>query len=198
MTSSEKIEAYFAVEHPFRNALGILRDIASKTSAMATHKWGAPVYTINNKNIFAILRFKSHFGIWFYNGVYLTDPKNVLENAQDGKTKAMRHWKFYREGDIDRAGVLAYIKEAIENHEKGREWKPERKSSELNLPHMLIQALDRNKAINAAFEKLTPYKRREYCQFISEAKLEKTKESRLEKILPLIAKGIGLHDKYKS
>jgi uncharacterized protein YdeI (YjbR/CyaY-like superfamily) len=198
MTSSQKIEAYFALEHPMRNALGILREIAEKTSAEVTFKWGAPVYTINNKNIFAILRFKSHFGIWFYNGVYLTDPKNVLENAQDGKTKAMRHWKFYRESDIDRAAVLAYIKEAIENQEKGMEWKPERKSLELTLPPLLSQALNKNKAISVAFEKLTPYKKREYCEFISEAKLVKTKESRLEKIMPLISKGMGLNDKYKT
>ncbi len=198
MTSDKKIEAYFALEHPLREAICVLREIAGKTSAVVTFKWGVPVYTINNKNIFAILRFKSHFVIWFYNGVYLTDPKKVLENAQDGKTKAMRHWKFYREIEIDRAGVLAYFEEAIENQVKGREWKPERKSKAMVPPPMLSLALDQNQAIKEAFDKLTSYKKREYCEFISEAKLAKTRKSRLEKILPMISKGVGLNDKYKT
>ncbi len=44
---------------------------------------------------------------------------------------------------------------------------------------------------------LTPYKQRDYCEYIAEAKQQKTKESRLEKIIPMISKGQGLNDKYK-
>lgn len=49
-----------------------------------------------------------------------------------------------------------------------------------------------------AFERLSPGKQREYADYISEAKRVETKESRLEKITPMIADGVGLHDKYKN
>jgi len=40
-------------------------------------------------------------------------------------------------------------------------------------------------------------KQREYSEYISEAKRETTKVTRLKKITPLIEAGKGLHDKYK-
>jgi len=40
--------------------------------------------------------------------------------------------------------------------------------------------------------------KKEYMEHIDEAKQEKTKISRLEKIKPLVLAGKGLHDKYKS
>lgn len=49
-----------------------------------------------------------------------------------------------------------------------------------------------------SFKSLTPGKQREYCEHIATAKREATKLSRLEKIKPMILKGIGLHDKYKN
>ena len=39
---------------------------------------------------------------------------------------------------------------------------------------------------------------REYADYIESAKREATKITRLEKIIPLIEKGIGLNDKYKN
>ncbi len=48
-----------------------------------------------------------------------------------------------------------------------------------------------------AFDAMTPGKRREYADHISEAKRTETKTSRLAKILPMIAAGAGLHDKYR-
>jgi uncharacterized protein YdeI (YjbR/CyaY-like superfamily) len=45
---------------------------------------------------------------------------------------------------------------------------------------------------------MTPGKQREYAEYIAEAKQAATKERRLEKILPMIAAGGGLNDKYKN
>jgi uncharacterized protein YdeI (YjbR/CyaY-like superfamily) len=37
--------------------------------------------------------FKSYFGLWFHQGALLSDDENVLINAQEGKTKALRQWR---------------------------------------------------------------------------------------------------------
>lgn len=127
MNNSEKLEAYYEKEQPFREGLLILRGLAHKTGFKETLKWGSPVYTIDGKNVLGIMGFKSHFGIWFFNGVFLTNPKKVLENAQEGKTKAMRHWKFTSAEAIDKSSVLSYMQEAIENQKKGLVLKPVKK-----------------------------------------------------------------------
>lgn len=57
--------------------------------------------------------------------------------------------------------------------------------------------LKNDKNANKSFKKLSPYNQKEYAEYISTAKQEKTKISRLAKILPMIKKGKGLNDKYK-
>lgn len=191
-----KADAYFEKEHPFKEEIALLRDLVQNTELEETLKWGAPVYTIENKNVLGIMAFRNHFGLWFFNGVYLTDPENVLENAQEGKTKAMRHWKFNSSDEIDNKLVLKYIQEAIENQKKGLALKPKRSKTTV-IPTVLKDALRNNEALMEHFKGLTPYKQREYCEYIDTAKQEKTKLSRLEKILPLIEQGIGFNDKYR-
>lgn len=193
---SQKLEAYYAKEDQFKAGISLLREIALKTELQETLKWGAPIYTIDNKNVIGILRFKKHFGLWFYNGVFLSDPKKVLGNAQEGKTKAMRHWKFYDINDVDTTLVTSYIKEAIENQKKGIALVPERKK-EMEMPVILADALDRDEKLKVNFNAFSPYKQQEFIEYITEAKREKTKCSRLEKCLPLIRNGIGLMDKYR-
>ncbi|MDX1363109.1 MAG: YdeI/OmpD-associated family protein [Arenibacter latericius] len=196
MKNSEKIEAYYEKEQPFKPGVSILRELALKTELIEDYKWGCPVYTIDNKNVIGILAFKSYFGIWFFNGAFLSDPKKVLENVQEGKTKAMRHWKFTSVTDIDKATILAYLEEAVSNQKKGKVLIPEKKKTFI-IPHQLQVAFDTIPKLKDSFKKLAPYKQRQYCEYIAEAKQEKTKQSRLEKCIPLILKEMGLHDKYR-
>jgi uncharacterized protein YdeI (YjbR/CyaY-like superfamily) len=194
--SRVKIEAYYAREGSFKEGLNRLRALALQTELKEELKWGAPVYTLGGKNVFGITAFKSHFGIWFFNGCYLKDPGNVLENAQEGKTKAMRHWKFIAADEIKADKVLAYMTEAIENQKKGLSHKP-RKKQKMQVPSELLQVLKKDIELQKAFNKFTPYKQGEFCEYIQTAKQMKTKQNRLEKIIPLIREGIGINDKYR-
>lgn len=59
------------------------------------------------------------------------------------------------------------------------------------------KALQKDKSTEKIFNSLTPGRQREYAEYISEAKREEIKQSRIAKILPLIKAGIGLNDKYR-
>lgn len=192
------VEEYIE-EHPdYGEALELLRDIMLSTELEETVKWSFPVYALKNKNVVSLGAFKNHFGIWFFNGVFLKDEHNLLTNAQDGKTKAMRQLKFESIKDIDKHIVLAYVKEAIENQKLGKEIKPDRRKKEVTIPEALNTILNSNSDLKSCFEKLSNGKQREYCEYISSAKREATKHSRLEKITPMILQGIGLNDKYRN
>jgi len=84
-----------------------------------TVKWSAPVYTVNGKNVLGLGAFKKHFGIWFFNGVFMKDEHKLLVNAQENKTKALRQMRFETIEEIDKNLVLLYVKEAIENQKLG-------------------------------------------------------------------------------
>ena len=197
MKKVSSVEEYIEENSHFGEALSLLRDLINTTELEETLKWNAPVYALNGKNVVGIGAFKNHFGLWFFNGVFLKDKNNLLEQAQE-KTKGLRQMRFESIDDIDKHAVLAYVTEAIENQKLGKEIKTEKKGKTIVIPKELQIALKTNINFQAAFKALTPGKQREYCEHIASAKQEKTKMSRLEKIKPMILKGVGLNDKYKN
>lgn len=174
----------------------IMQRIIVQTTLKKERKWGIDVYTYAGKNVVAWIGFKHFFSVWFYNGVFLTDPFRVLINASEGKTKSLRQWRFASVAEMDEMKIKAYIEEAIQAARDGKELKPE-KPTELVLEEVLQQALVNDTSLYQAFEALTKGKQREYNTYIMEAKQEKTKHARLQKIIPLIQQGKGLHDKYR-
>lgn len=180
----------------WQKELILLRNIIERTGLKENIKWGTPVYTYQNKNILGLAAFKNYVGVWFFNGALLKDPLNVLTNAQDGKTIAMRQWRFTSSEEIDEKKLLLYINEAIENQKNGIEIKPVRKK-EFSIPKLLNKAFEEDKALETAFKALSEFKQKEYSEYIESAKREETKLQRLEKIKPLVFSGVGLNDKYR-
>ncbi|MFZ4678954.1 MAG: YdeI/OmpD-associated family protein [Flavobacterium sp.] len=175
--------------------LALLRGIIQKTELIETNKWGGEVYTINNKNVLGIAGFKNYFTLWFWNGVFLKDEAKVLVNANEGVTKGLRQWRFYSSDDVNEKLVLQYINEAIANEKAGLSIKPEKKN--VLRCDFFESELNKDSNLNVAFEKFSPYKQKEFWEFMATAKQEKTKITRLEKIKPMIKDGIGLNDKYR-
>ena len=176
--------------------LELLNEIIRKTPLEHSIKWGIDVYTFEGHNVIGICGFKNYFGIWFYNGVFLKDPKNVFINAQEGKTKALRQWRLNSMEEIDEKTLISYIEEAIDNEKQGKRWVAE-KIDNVEITGVLAEALSENDELEAAFDKLSLSKQKEYADYIIEAKREATQISRLEKIKPLIIAGKGLNDQYK-
>ncbi|MDX5340034.1 MAG: YdeI/OmpD-associated family protein [Cyclobacteriaceae bacterium] len=173
-----------------------LRQLVSTTELKEEVKWGMPVFTLDGKNVLGFAGMKNHFAVWFYNGVFLTDPEGILINAQEGKTKAMRQWRMQGLKDLKEESFLKFVQEALENEKNGLVWKPE-KSDSFSLPEPLEEKLKSDPQLKKAFEKFTPYKQKEFAEYIQEAKREATKTSRLEKIIPMILGGVGLNDSYR-
>ena len=195
MKMAKSAEEYIEDQEKYGDSLRILRDIMLSTDMIETVKWGIPTYTINNKNVLSISAFKNHFGVWFFNGVFLSDPHNILLNAQEGKTKGQRQLRFTRIEEINKNTILDYVYEAIDNQKKGLEIKPVKKP--LVIPQELSSLLAENKNLANVFESLSSGKKKEFSAYISEAKRADTKTRRLEKIVPMILNNIGLNDKYR-
>lgn len=177
--------------------MDLLRSIIAKTELVEMTKWGGPTYTINNKNVVGIGGFKSYVAVWFWNGVFLKDEKKVLVNANEGVTRALRQWRFTSKSEIleNEKLILQYMNEAIANEKAGLAIKPEKKAPIIS--ELLQSALDSDAGLAKAFNAFSPYKQREFLEYIESAKREETKISRMEKIRPMILDNIGLNDKYK-
>jgi uncharacterized protein YdeI (YjbR/CyaY-like superfamily) len=197
MKGAKNAEEFILSNPQWQEALILLRDIFLSTGMEETIKWGVPVYTFEGKNVAGMACFKSYIGIWFYQGALLADKTQKLVNAQEGITKALRQWRFSSIDEVipEAETIRDYVLESIENFKKGVEIKPE-KNLALELPQELGDALRNVPAIKQSFDALSISKRRDYAEYISSAKRMETKMARLEKILPMISRGEGLHDKY--
>lgn len=148
-------------------------------------KWGSDVYIWGGRNILSFAGFKNFFTLWFFNGVFINDKYNVLINAQEGKTKSLRQWRFTSFEEIDVEKIKYYVQEAIRVEKQGLRIAPE-SAKETEMPDELIKVLSKNKRLKSAFEKLTPSCKNEYIKYIAEAKQTATRERRIEKISPMI------------
>lgn len=188
------VESYIAKHPDWQELLNALRALLMETDLEETIKWGIPVYGYGSKNVVGIYAGKTYAGLWFYHGALLKDAAGKLVNAQEGKTQAMRHWRFTSMAEMDMELVNQYLQEAIENQKNGREVIIDKK--ELIVPELLQQEFDKDAELATAFANFSPSKQRDFAEHISEAKREETKLKRLQKILPMIRSGTGLNDKY--
>src|SRR5690606_32145443 len=123
-------------EEKWAEELAALKSIIEKTNLIPIIKWGWDIYTHKGRNVVSYGGFKNFFSLWFYDGVFLKDPHKVLHAASEGKTKALRQWRFTSMDEINEKAILAYIQEAIKNVEEGNVWTPE-KAGRIEIPEVM-------------------------------------------------------------
>ena len=196
LMKDQKAEEWTKYNGNWAEANEKIQQVVNETELVKEFKWGGDIYTFNKKNVLAFSGFKNHFALWFHNGVFLKDQYKVLVNANEEKTKALRQWRFNSADEIDVEKVREYVLEAIQLVKDGKEIKPQ-KSVPKEVDGILKETLNQNNKLFTSFKALTSGRQKEYIEYIDEAKQEKTKISRIEKIKPMILEGKGLNDKYR-
>ncbi len=188
-----KVDDYLKKTPEWREETKKLRAIALGCGLTEELKWGKPCYTFQDSNLLIIQGFKNYCALMFCKGALLKDPKGILVKIGE-HTQAARQVRFTELHEIVRqeATLKAYIQEAIAAEKAGL--KVEYKKSSEPIPEELQAKLDEVPAVKAAFDALTPGRRRAYLLYFSGAKQSKTRTSRVEKCLPQILKGKGLDD----
>jgi len=192
----EAVEAYIRKAGKWENLMRQIRSVLLETELKEEVKWGIPSYTFNGSMVIGMAGFKNWLALWFYQGVFLSDPNALLVSGTEGKTKGQRQWRIKSEDEFDLAILQQFVNEAIENARAGKSITIE-KNKQVEIPSELAQALKENAALAAIFEAMSPSHRREYAEYVAEAKQEATRLRRVEKIVPMILSKAGLNDKYK-
>ena len=196
MKKYKSVDAFFEDLKKWKTESTKLRAIVQSVGMDETLKWSMPVYVAGGKNVVGIFATQTYFGLWFYQGALLSDQDKVLVNAQEGKTKALRQWRMKSIKEIKVRAIKKYILEAIALAESGKEIKPNR-NKPIHVPPELDKALSKSKKLRETFDALSKSRRREFAEYIAEAKKAETKRKRIEKIVPMIKASVGLNDKYR-
>jgi uncharacterized protein YdeI (YjbR/CyaY-like superfamily) len=178
----------------WQNETDRLRKIALDCDLTDELKWGKPCFTFLKKNVAIVIPLKESCAFSFFKGALLKDPKHILERIGE-HTQAGRWIKFtsLREITALRSTLKDYLYEAIELEDSGKNIEL-KKPSEYPIPEQLQSRLDDNAVLRAAFEALTPGRRKSYIFHVSSAKQAKTRATRAEKCVPMILSGRGFNE----
>ncbi len=178
----------------WRNETENLRKIVLDCDLVEELKWGKPCFTYRRKNVAIIVPLKDACALSFFKGALLKDPRHILQKI--GQVQAGRWIKFTSPKEISalRATLRSYVYEAIEVEESGKKV-PLRKASEYVVPEELQARLNSASELKAAFEALTPGRRKSYIFHVSGAKQAKTRAARAEKCVPMILSGRGFNER---
>ena len=171
-----------------------LRKIALDCFLTEETKWGKPCFTFQGKNIAIVTPLKESCALAFFKGALLKDPNHILQRIGE-HTQAGRWVKFTSVKEITalRSTLTSYLWEAIALEEAGKKVQLT-KPSDYAVPDELQAVLDGDAAVKAAFEALTPGRRKSYSFHVSAAKQASTRLVRAERCVPMILSGRGFNE----
>jgi uncharacterized protein YdeI (YjbR/CyaY-like superfamily) len=171
-----------------------LRKIALDCDLSEEKKWGKPCFTYQKKNVAIVIPLKEACAFSFFKGALLRDPKHILQKVGE-HTQAGRWIKFTSLKEITavQSTLRNYLSEAIKVEALGKKVAL-KKASEYAVPEELQARLDAAPALRAAFDALTPGRRKSYIFHVAGAKQAKTREARVERCMPMILSGRGFNE----
>ncbi len=194
MDRHPKVEAFMQREKKWKAEFELLREIIRECELEEDYKWMHPCYTLKGKNVVLIHGFKEYCALLFHKGTLLKDPHKLLIQ-QTKNVQAARQLRFTNVEEIkdQRKMIKDYVVEALELEKSGAKVEL-KKTEQYEMPVELQEQLNQNKNLEEAFYNLTPGRQRQYIYYISQAKREATRMSRVEKYIDHILDGKGLND----
>ena len=188
-----KVDAYIGRSEKWPDESAALRPVLLECGLTEEIKWGKPCYSHDGTNMVIMQEMKEFLALMFFKGALMNDPAGVLEEQGPNSRSALRMC-FRSVADVRRLTktVKAYIAEAIDVEDAGLEVGP---APEVVFVAELQERLDRDKKFKAAFDALTPGRRREYNLHIGDAQQTATRKSRVKKCAPKILAGKGFRDR---
>jgi uncharacterized protein YdeI (YjbR/CyaY-like superfamily) len=162
-----------------------------------TMKWSFPHFDYKGL-LCSMAAFKQHCAFGFWKTSLLSDSQKLLSSVGD---TAMGHFgRITSLADLPSDKIImAYIKDAVKLNDKGVKLPIKTKSGEkkkLTAPAYFKEALNKNKKALQTFEAFSPTNKREYVEWVTEAKSDETRKNRLETAIEWMAEGKVRNWKY--
>jgi len=163
-------------------------------------KWGMPFFDYKNEMMCHMAAFKKHMAIGFWKAALMMDP--TLIDTAKGET-AMGHLgaiTSLKDLPSDKK-IKGWIKEAMKLNDEGIKLVAKPRSTEkkeISAPQDLKKAISKSKKAKELFDKFSYSHRKEYIEWITEAKTAATREKRIATAIEWMEEGKSRHWKYKN
>ena len=195
MTTDPRIDAYIAKSAPFAQPILMhFRALVHRVLPEVEEglKWSMPAFMIGGKNVAGMAAFKAHCAIMIYGEGRMGDSEGM---GGYGKVTALSDLP----GDAE---LEAGVREAAQRvATKGTARKPQAKKPpkpEIPMPDDFAAALAGVPQAEATMAGFPPSARRDYLEWITEAKQAATRERRIAQAVEWLAEGKRRNWKYES
>ena len=195
----KRIDAYIAKSADFaKPILRHLRTLVHQScpQVQETVKWSMPHFT-HHGNLCYMAAFKAHCSFGFWKSALVLGPAKGGEE----KESAGNFGRITSLADLPSEGVLSeYVKKAAALNEAGIKVPDKLRrntSKELVVPDYFTAALRKNPKALATFENYSYSHKKEYVQWVSEAKREETRVKRLTQAVEWLAQGKSRNWQYE-
>ena len=199
----KRIDAYIAHARPFaRPILKHIRKLVHRgcPGVEETMKWSFPHFDYKGQMMCAMAGFKEHCTFGFWKGKLIRDPKGYLQRRSTDGGEAMGHMgRITGVKDLPPDKVfIGFIRQAMKLNDKGITVpkKPQPKPTQLAIPGYFLKAVRKNTKAYKYFESLSYSHKKEYVQWVTEAKTVETREKRLKTSVEWMSKGKVRNWKY--
>ena len=154
-----------------------------------TLKWGVPHF-MHQGMLGGMAAFKHHCAFGFWTGAMLL-PSNSEAMGNFGRITAL--------SDLPKDKIMiGLVKKAARSNENGekRPLAPRKPKKDLPMPAGLLKELKKSSRARATFENFSPSHKRDYVEWITEAKTEETRTRRLRTAIEWLTEGKPRNWKY--
>ncbi|MBV9988475.1 MAG: YdeI/OmpD-associated family protein [Chitinophagaceae bacterium] len=196
-----RIDAYIAKAAPFAQPiLKHLRKLVHQgcPELEETIKWGFPSFDYKGP-FCSIAAFKAHCVFGFWKTALLNDPKGILSEKNEQRTiGCLGRITDIKDLPSDKI-ILGFIKQAKKLNDDGVKLPARipKEKKELVIPDYFLKAIKKNKTAFDTYTKFSPSAKRDYIEWIVDAKAEETRNRRMETAVEWMAEGKQRHWKYK-
>lgn len=199
-TRDPRVDAYIAKSADFAQPiLTHLREVVHATcpDVQETMKWSMPFFDYHGV-MCNMAAFRQHATFGFWKGALIP---GLAPNSASGGEAMGNLGRLTSVKDLPSKRVLAgYVKEAMRLNEDDIAVRKPKKAPkpEAAVPSDLAAALKKNRKAAATFEGFAPGQRREYVDWIVDAKREETRAKRVAQAVEWLAEGKKRNWKYES
>jgi uncharacterized protein YdeI (YjbR/CyaY-like superfamily) len=196
MATDPRIDAYIAKTAPFAQPiLKHVRALVHKAlpGAEETIKWSMPHFTVGGKNVAGMAAFKAHCAFMIHG-----DGRQGEAMGQYGKIAAMADLPSDAELIANLTAALERVQTAGTALKPRSPKAPKAPKAEIAMPDEFAAALAKVPVANAAFAAFAPSHRREYLEWVVEAKRAETRDKRIAQAVEWIAEGKKRNWKYEN
>ncbi|MEM9410128.1 MAG: YdeI/OmpD-associated family protein [Planctomycetota bacterium] len=161
-------------------------------------KWGCPHF-LHHGMLGGMASFKKHVSFGFWRSKELEDPEELFETGT-GKKASMCNAHVHNLKELPTQKVLVdYVRRAtILNQTSPSPKKASTKKISTEIPTDLADALKKNTKAKKTFESFAPSHKRDYIEWINEAKRKATREKRLATTIEWLSEGRRRNWKYET